>query len=93
MIFGLFNYIFVGGFFKTAYNFGKPFVLYVVVAFLVIILAEVLHLVPGFENINAFGVSCLGLQLVLLLGGVLIYILLTFFAYHISQKRFERIDL
>ena len=31
LIFGLFNCIFVGGFFKTAYKFSKPFVTYIIV--------------------------------------------------------------
>ena len=32
LIFGLFNVIFLGGYFKTAYELGKPFVLYIVAA-------------------------------------------------------------
>ncbi|MEE3459644.1 MAG: ABC-2 transporter permease, partial [Candidatus Faecousia sp.] len=40
LIFGLFNWIFVGGFFKTAYRFARPFVTYLIVAFLVILIAE-----------------------------------------------------
>ena len=34
LLFGLFNWIFVGGFFKTAYKLGRPFVTYIVVAFI-----------------------------------------------------------
>ena len=36
LLFGLFNLIFVGGFFKTAYRFARPFVTYLIVGFLVI---------------------------------------------------------
>ena len=44
VIFGLFNWIFVRGFFKTAYKFARPFVLFVVVAafpFLILFFIEV----------------------------------------------------
>ena len=34
LMFGMFNMIFVGGFFKTAYRFSKPFVTYIIVCFL-----------------------------------------------------------
>ena len=43
LIFGMFNFIFIGGFFKTAYKFSKPFVIYIVVAFLMVGVAEALH--------------------------------------------------
>ena len=36
LILGLFNGIFIGGFFRTAYQFAKPFVAFIVAAFLVV---------------------------------------------------------
>ncbi len=35
LIYGLFNYIFVKGFFKTGYYFGKPFILFIIIGFIV----------------------------------------------------------
>ena len=93
LIFGLFNWIFVGGFFKTAYKFARPFVTYIIVCFLVIGVAEALHHVPGLEALNAFGFEQLALQLAALLGGVLAYGLITFFSYKTACTRFEKIDL
>ncbi|MBQ2223840.1 MAG: ABC-2 transporter permease, partial [Oscillospiraceae bacterium] len=93
LIFGMFNLIFIGGFFRTAYKFAKPFVTYIVVCFLLIGVAEALHHVPGLEAINAFGFDHIVLQLTLLLGGVLIYILLTGISYHMACASFEEIDL
>ena len=93
LIFGMFNLIFVGGFFKTAYKLGKPFVSYIVVCFLLIGLAETLHHVPGLEALNAFGFDHLGLQLSLLLGGALACLLLTGLSYRLACSRFEKIDL
>lgn len=92
-LFGLFNAVFVGGFFKTAYRFAKPFVTYIVLCFLVIGLGEALHHFPGLDGLNAFGTERLSLQLLLLLGGAILYGLLTFLSYRLSCRRFERIDL
>ena len=93
IIFGLFNCIFVGGFFKTAYKFGKPFITYIIVCFLMVGIAEALHHFPGLEFLNAFGFDYIGRQLIILLGGVVIYILLTVLSYKKACKDFENIDL
>ena len=93
LIFGMFNRIFVGGFFKTAYKFAKPFVVHIAVTFLLITAAEALHHVPGLEAVNAFGFEHIGLQLSLLLGGALLYAALTWFSYKKACADFEKIDL
>ena len=93
LMFGMFNMIFVGGFFKTAYRFSKPFVTYIIVCFLLIGAAEALHHFPGLEALNAFGFDHIGLQLTMLLAGIIIYILLTFVSYNKSCDNFEKIDL
>lgn len=93
LIFGLFNWIFVGGFFKTAYKFARPFVTYIIVCFLVIGVAEALHHVPGLEALNAFGFEHLPLQLAALFGGMMAYGLITFVSYKAACTRFENIDL
>lgn len=93
VIFGLFNAIFVGGFFKTAYNQGKPFVIYIAVCFLVIGVAEALHYVPGLDALNAFGFDHIVLQVSLLLFGILLYVALTWLSYKKACANFEKIDL
>ena len=92
VIFGLFNLIFIGGFFKTAYKLS-PFVTYIIAVFLTIGAAEAIHHVPGLEALNAFGFEHLPVQLSLLAGGIVIFILLTAVSYRISCARFEKIDL
>lgn len=92
-IFGLFNRIFVSGFFKTAYQFGRPFVTYIIAAFLAIGVFEALHHVPGLEAVNAFGFEHLGLQLGSLCGGMALFALMTLTAYRSACSRFEKIDL
>ena len=93
VIFGLFNWIFVGGFFKTAYKFGKPFVIYIVAAFLCMFVAEALHHVPGLGWFNAFGTEELGRQLLLLAAGIAACVLMTAISYKRACRHFERIDL
>ena len=93
LIFGMFNAIFIGGFFKTAYKFSKPFVTYIIAAFLVIIFAEALHYFPGLEALNAFGFDHIGLQLSLLLCGALLFTALTSLSYKKACDNFEKIDL
>ena len=93
LIFGLFNLIFVGGYFKTGYKLGKPFVIYIIVAFLIVGAAEALHHFPGCEAVNAFGSDHLSLQLLLFAGGAVLYALLTFLAYRKACRDFEKIDL
>ena len=93
VIFGLFNAIFVGGFFKTAYKIGPPFVTYIIVCFVVIGISEALHHFPGLEKVNAFGTEALSLQVLLLLAGMIAYILITWFSYKKACSNFEKIDL
>ena len=93
VIFGLFNLIFIGGFFKTAYHFARHFVPYIIIAFVVIGISEALHYFPGLEALNAFGFDYIGLQLLTLLGGALCYVILTFVSYKIACARFELLDL
>ena len=93
LVFGLFNLIFIAGFFKTSYKLGKPFVIFIIVAFLVIGIAELLWHIPGFEALNAFGVDNLPLQLGLLAAGALCYTALTAIALKSSAENFEKTDL
>ena len=92
-IFGLFNVIFVGGFFRTAYKIGKPFVIYIIAAFLAMGVFEALHHFPGLSAVNAFGFDHIILQLALLLGGMLLYMAMTRLSYLRACDHFEKIDL
>ena len=93
VLFGLFNAIFVGGFFRTVYRIGKPFIIYIVVHFVVIAVAEALHHFPGLSALNAFGTDAFGLQMGLLILGMSIYVVLTYISFRKSCSRLERIDL
>lgn len=93
ILFGLFNTIFLGGFFKTAYNLGRPFIAYIIVAFLAITVFEALHHFPGLEALNAFGFEHFGLQLILLLAGLAVFAVMTLLSYRKACADFEKIDL
>ena len=92
-VFGLFNIIFVGGFFRTAYTIGKPFVTYIIAAFLTIGVFEALHHFPGLTAVNAFGFDHIVLQMALLLCGALLYTAMTSLSYQKACENFEKIDL
>ena len=92
VIFGLFNLVFIGGFFKTAFKLS-PFFPYIVAAFVVVGIAESMHHIPGLEAVNAFGFDDLVLQVCLLLAGVVMFVALTFISYRKSCKDFDNIDL
>ena len=92
VIFGLFNTIFIGGFFKTAYKLS-PFVPYIISTFVTIGAAEAVHHIPGLEAFNAFGFDHFILQLSLLLAGIVIYIILTLVSCKAACASFEKIDL
>ena len=92
VIFGLFNTVFIGGFFKTAYKLS-PFVPYIISAFVMIGIAEALHHIPGLEAFNAFGFDDIGLQALLLVCGAIIFVLMTLISYRRACASFEIIDL
>ena len=93
VIFGLFNWIFVSGSFKTAYKIGRPFVIYIIVSFVMIGVFEALHHFPGLDALNAFGTDSIGLQLILLIAGIIIYVVMTVLSYKRACRLFETIDL
>lgn len=93
LIFAIFNWVFIGGFFKTAYKYGKPFVSFIVLCFLVIIVAEALHHFPGMGWMNTLDYSNLDLQMTVLLCAGGVYVAVTILSCRVSQKRFEKIDL
>lgn len=87
LIFAEFNLIFLGGFFKTAYYFGKPFILFIIASMLTTGIAEMLHYLPFYPGDSA------AFQVISLLAGALLYVALTFASMKKSQKRFEQLDL
>ena len=93
LVFTAFNVFFVGGFFKTAYQIGIPFLIYGITTFLIIAVGEVLHHLPGLSFLHAQCGEKIGLQLCFLAVCVVLYVLGTLLSCRASMRRFERIDL
>jgi hypothetical protein len=93
LIFACFNAIFLGGFFKTAYDIGKPFIFFIIVNFIIIVVAEALHYMPGLGWANAIDFSFLEKQVISLIVAVSIYVATTIISCRKSCLRFQKIDL
>ena len=93
LIFACFNAIFIGGFFKTAYGIGKPFVLFIVANFSIIAVAEALHYIPGLEWMNVLDFGFMTKQVISLVIAAGVYVASTVISCRVSCLRFEKIDL
>ena len=93
LIFTAFNVFFLGGFFRTAYKFGLPFVAFGAATLVLIASGEALHFFPGLQFFNTPSGERLGLQFALLAAAAVVYALGTVLSCRVSMARFERIDL
>lgn len=93
LVFALFNTVFLAGFFRTAYKFGKPFIFFVVTSALLIVLGETLHHIPGLEYLNATDTAANALMWIILLASAVIYALVTLASCRASQNSFDKVDL
>lgn len=93
LILGMFNLIFVGGFFKTAYKFSKPFVEFVFASFFIVCIGETLFHIPKFMVLNDVGFKNIGIQMIFFVLGIILFSLLTVISYYRSIAKFNKIDL
>ncbi len=84
-IFALFNFIFVRGFFRTAYNIGLPFLVYAVSAFIVAAAGEILS---HFSFVKSHPDQSL-----IFVALCFLFTLITIFSYRMSVISFEKLDL
>ena len=93
IVFTLFNTVFLGGFFKTAFNFGKPFVLFCIISFIWIAIVETLHHIPELTWLNDTAALTNGRHWAILAVCLIIYVLVTWLSCKKSIKRFDEVDL
>ena len=93
LIFALFNVVFLGGFFKTAYKFGKPFVLFLIVSFLGVGVGEVLHHIPGLTFLNASAPLTDPVMWGILVAAAAVYVVATMVSCKVAMKRFALVDM
>lgn len=91
MEYALFNSLFLGNFFKTAYKIGVPFIAFAVGTFILIGVGETMHHIPGLEGLNINGFALV--QLVPFGLGIVLWFAITMISMNQSIKTFERIDL
>lgn len=93
IIFTVFNILFFTEFYKTAYKVGKSFIIGIIPALLLIFIVEGITHFHGFEWIDQTTPSAMRTQLPILIIGIVIFILGNLGGYHVSRKRFEKVDL
>lgn len=93
LIFAAFNWLFLGGFFKTAYKIGIPFLSFGIATLVLVTVGEALHHLPGLAFFNAPAGERLALQFALLAVATALYAAVTGLSYTKAAKRFERINL
>ena len=92
---GLFNLVFLPGYFATGYRTGRPGVLAALVFFGSYAIAEVVvALVPPVQDVlDTLDPAMAGRQLLVLAAGALVYVGLTLVSYRLSVARFDRVNL
>ena len=92
---GLFNLVFLPGYFTTGYRTGRPGVLAGLVFFASYAIAEVVvALVPPVKDVlDTLDPAMAGPQLLVLAVGALVYVGLTLVSYRLSVARFDRVNL
>lgn len=93
LVFALFNWLFVGGFFKTAYKYGRPFLIFSIASFVLIMAAETLHHIPGLEFLNYTDVIQDVRMWLVLAAAMIVYILVSIMSCKASIKSFEAVDM
>ena len=93
LIFTAFNALFLGGFFKTAYKIGIPFLSFGIATLLLIALSETLSHLPGLTFLHDPAGEKLGVQFAALAITIMIYAAVTTLSCRSAVRKFETIDL
>ncbi|MBO4411524.1 MAG: ABC-2 transporter permease [Lachnospiraceae bacterium] len=93
LVYLAFNAVFVGGFFRTAYQIGKPFIAFIIVSMLLVAVSESLHHIPGLEFLHTTSGERLGLQFAVFGIALAVFLGGTFLSEKKAERRFEKIDL
>lgn len=91
--YAIFNFFFLKLFFNTAVKYGKPFLIYSIIEFVFIGIAEAVHHLPNLTGLNSINGDGMGLQAAVLSIGIAVYLLVNFVSFFLSAKKFEKIDL
>jgi hypothetical protein len=95
VMFGIFNLVFLPQFYQTAYKTGTPYLFACTAMVVFVIAAEAaINLIPTLKStLDTTNPAFLVPQLIVLAGGVVLFVGLSILAYSQSAKRFEQLDL
>lgn len=93
LIYAIFNFIFLTEFFKTAYKTGKAFIFAIIPAVICMIAMEIFPHLPGTDWLNSTISADLLLQLPILAGGIICYVISMIVTNTIAGRQFEKVDL
>ncbi len=93
LIFSAFNVLFIGGFFKTSYKIGIPFLKFGIAVLILVTAAEILPHIPGLTFLHSPAGEKPGIQFAALAFAAAVYCIATAAACKKAQKRFEKTDL
>ena len=93
LIYAIFNFIFLTEFFKTAYKTGKAFIFAIIPAVICMIAMEIFPHLPGTDWLNSTVSADLLLQLPILAGGIICYVISMIVTNTIAGRQFEKVDL
>ncbi len=93
MIYGVFTFIFLTQFYKTAYRVGWACIMGMVPAVIGMVLVEALPHIPAAAWLDSVEPEMLVRQIPVLAAGILIYALCMILGFRIAAKRFEKVDL
>lgn len=95
LMLGLFNYVFFTKYYKNPDKVGKSFMFGSMAIALYIIIAEAgVHTIPFMKNVlDTKDPNFLSYKIVVLFAGIVLYLILTLFAYLKSARSFEALDL
>lgn len=93
IVHAVFDLIFFPTFYKSGYKAGKAFIFASVPMVALMIVVEAVAHIPAFTWLDSYQPDHLLMQLSILVVGIICYAVSLSLAYHISVKRFHRVDL
>ena len=92
-LYAVFDLLFLTAFYKSGYKAGKAFILAAIPMVILMAAIEAAAHIPALVWMDSRQPEHLLMQLPILLVGIVSYVALVPFAYRISVKRFEKVDL
>ncbi|MGI6010329.1 MAG: ABC-2 transporter permease [Ruminococcus sp.] len=93
MIYGAFDLVFFPAYYRNGYKAGKAFIIASVPMLLLMIAVEGAVRFPSLSWLDSYAVPDLMRQIPILVLGILCYTLVLFWAYRISVRFFQKVDL